>query len=245
MTSMTIIDDLLVLLDDEESRDLESISQALPDRSKQTLSSTIGRLISKGWIERAAGRAKHQYRISRSGQSHVTQLLDQIKYRSEREWDGTWEEVVFNIPERDRKRRDELRLLLVELGFGRLHNSLWLSPWSHKAEIEQYIKETSSQNDISLIHTGVSDSATNKRIGQLFEWDWQSLDADYQIFIQEAKQFLKQKNKDSFLARQIVYHYAKVLLTDPKLPDTLPVRSKRAAEAYKLYEEIRPFCYAE
>ena len=245
MTSMTIIDDLLVLLDDEELRDLEAISQALPDRSKQTLSSTLGRLIAKGWIERATGRAKHQYRISKSGQAKVTDLLGQIKYRSEREWDGTWEEVVFNIPERDRKRRDELRVLLIDLSFGRLHNSLWLSPWSHRAELDRYIKDTSSENDISVVQTGVTDVDTNKRIAQLFEWDWESLDNDYKLFIREAKQFMKQSTKDSFSARQSVYHYAKILTTDPKLPEALPVRSKLAAEAYELYEELRPYCYVE
>ncbi len=172
MTSMTIIDDLLVLLDDQQPRTLEEISRSLPMRSKQTLSSTLGRLIAKGWIERGNGRNRHQYRISKSGQERVTDLLGQIKYRSERVWNGSWEQIVFNIPERDRKRRDDLRILLVELGYGRLHNSLWLSPWSNQVAIDAYIKDSKSEQDITVIQTGALGKSLNDRIAAHFEWDW-------------------------------------------------------------------------
>src|SRR3990167_8034006 len=100
MTSMTIIDDLLVLLDDETPRDLEAVSSAIMGRSKQTLSSTLGRLIAKGWIERMSGRGKNRYRISKDGRSQVTSLLGQIKYHTDRVWNGQWQQVIFNIPER-------------------------------------------------------------------------------------------------------------------------------------------------
>lgn len=242
---MTIIDDLLVLLDDQEPRELERVSAALPGKTKQTLSSTLGRLVAKGWVERAPGRAKRQYRISKAGREHVTELLDQIKIRSERTWDGSWEQVVFNIPERDRKRRDELRKLLVELGYGRLHNSLWLSPWSNQSAIDGYVRETNSDRDITLLRTGPLELTMSRRIGELFEWDWESLERAYHSFVEEAQSFLKQRKRPALGARRIVYHYAKVLMTDPKLPSSLPVRAPTGHRAYELYQQVRPYCYQE
>ncbi len=245
MTSMTIIDDLLVLLDDEAPRDLETISTVVGDRSKQTLSSTLGRLIAKGWIERVSGRGKNRYRISKAGRNHVTSLLGQIKYHTDRTWDGQWQQVVFNIPERDRKRRDELRKLLVDCGYGRLHNSLWLSPWSNRDTIEAYIRDTKSEHDITILDTGAVTKETSVRIATLFEWDWESLENDYAGFVAEAAEFMRQKAKDGYNARRIVFHYAKILATDPKFPAQLPVRTKSAKEAFDLYEKIRPYCYEE
>ena len=243
MTSMTIIDELLVLLDDEQSRSLEMIGQALSGRSKQTLSSTLGRLISKGWVKRGAGRNRRLYQTTPAGQQYVTDHLGAIKQVTDRTWDESWEQIIYNIPERDRKRRDDLRNLLVSLGYGRIHNSLWLSPWSHAEAINEYIQDTKSQNDITRFSTGKLTAAVHARIAQLFEWDWQNLDAEYEQFIQEAKLFLLSRTKSSFEARKIVFHYAKILSTDPKMPALLTSHLRYAAEAYKQYELVRPFCY--
>lgn len=245
MTHLTIIDQLLVLLDDEQSHSLTELT-TLPNRTKQTVSSTLGRLLTKGWVARQTGRGQRgQYRITADGRAHVTHTLDQVKLRTAETWDQSWEQIVFNIPERDRKRRDDLRALLVDLGYGRLHGWLWLSPWSHRAQIEAYMHRTRSEHDITILRTGPLDQVTNQRIGRLFEWDWKTLEAAYQEMIAEARSFLRQSPKRSYDARCIVYQYAKVLATDPKLPTELPAHVSSAATAYELYQKVRPFCYQD
>ena len=243
MTSMTIIDQLLVLLDDEHPHSLEEMTTTVAQRSKQTVSSTLGRLIAKGWVVREARQGRGQYRTTTTGRNYVTDFLDQIKSMSHARWDGSWEQVIFNIPERDRKRRDDLRALLVRLGYGRLHGWLWISPWSHRVEVEQYITTTRSEREVTILRTGPLDQVTNQRVGRLFEWDWAALEAAYADYMQHAEQFLKQKKKDPYEARCIVYQYAKVLATDPKLPAILPTHVLNSTKAFALYERIRPFCY--
>lgn len=245
MTSITIIDELLVLLDDEIPRSLETIGRELSKRSKQTLSSTLGRLIAKGWITRGSGRNYRLYKITRDGQSYVTDHLQAVKQVTEREWDGSWEQVVFNIPERDRKRRDDLRNLLVSLGYGRIHNSLWLSPWNHAKEIAEYVHETESEPDVTCFSMKATSADTNKRIAALFEWDWETLDKEYGDFIDEAKAFLRGRNKTAFDAKVIVFHFAKILANDPKLPANLSYRLTNAKQALAEYELVRPYCYED
>lgn len=242
MTTLTIIDRILVLLDDEQPHSLEEMTTLL-GRTKQTVSSTLGRLLAKGWVGRKTGRSRGQYVITESGRSHVTSYLDGIKLRTATEWDHSWEQVIFNIPERERKRRDDLRLLLIDLGYGRLHGSLWLSPWSHRQAVERYITSTRSETNVTIINTGPLDQVTNQRIGRLFEWDWAGLEAAYQEMVVSARAFLSGSRKSSYEARCAVYQYAKVLAVDPKLPESLPSRIGNARIAYELYQQVRPYCY--
>ncbi len=242
MTNLTIIDRILVLLDDEQPHTLEEMTQQL-GRTKQTVSSTLGRLLAKQWVGRQSGRSRGQYVITDRGRAHVTRYLDGIKLRTTIEWDGSWEQVIFNIPERDRKRRDDLRILLIELGYGRLHGTLWLSPWSHREAVEAYLTRTRSEANVTILRTGSLDQVTNLRIGRLFEWDWPGLERSYDDVITAAQAFLKRSTKDAFEARCVVYRYAKTLAVDPKLPATLPARIPNAERAFELYQRVRPYCY--
>lgn len=243
MTNLTIIDRILVLLDDEQPHTLEEMTERL-GRTKQTVSSTLGRLLAKQWVGRRPGRSRGQYIITDPGRAHVTDYLDGIKLRTATAWDGSWEQVIFNIPERDRKRRDDLRLLLIELGYGRLHGTLWLSPWSHRQAVEAYLLRTRSEHNVTILRTGSLDQVTNQRIGRLFEWDWAGLERSYDDVITAAQAFLKRPAKTSFEARCVVYQYAKVLAIDPKLPASLPVRIPNAERAFELYQQVRPYCYS-
>lgn len=44
-------------------------------------------------------------------------------------WDGKWRMLIFDIKEKQRKRRDELRLLIEGAGFIRLQQSAWVHPY--------------------------------------------------------------------------------------------------------------------
>ena len=44
-------------------------------------------------------------------------------------WDGKWRIIIFDIKEKQRKRRDELRLLLEGAGFIKLQQSVWVHPY--------------------------------------------------------------------------------------------------------------------
>lgn len=44
-------------------------------------------------------------------------------------WDGKWRIIMFDIREKRRKVRSQLRLLLVSAGFSRLQDSIWVYPY--------------------------------------------------------------------------------------------------------------------
>jgi len=57
------------------------------------------------------------------------------KINKKKKWDGKWRVVIFDIKEQNRKKRDMLRQNLVETGFLKLQNSVWITPY----ECEDFI----------------------------------------------------------------------------------------------------------
>lgn len=69
-------------------------------------------------------------RITPAGQRRLRLLeLDNFEIQKPKRWDGRWRVVIFDIKETKRKTRDKLRLSLVRLGFVRLQDSVWVSPY--------------------------------------------------------------------------------------------------------------------
>ncbi len=57
-----------------------------------------------------------------------------------KEWDGKWRFVVFDIPERNKSGRDALRQKIKKLGFFELQKSVFVIPYECKDEIEFIIE---------------------------------------------------------------------------------------------------------
>jgi DNA-binding transcriptional regulator PaaX len=53
----------------------------------------------------------------------------QLHKQNKRKWDGGWRIVFFDIPEKKRKYRDYLRVILKSIGFQEFQKSVWISPW--------------------------------------------------------------------------------------------------------------------
>ncbi len=55
--------------------------------------------------------------------------LREIVIKKPKKWDKKWRVIIFDIKERKRKVRDGLRVELINLGFLRLQNSVWVYPY--------------------------------------------------------------------------------------------------------------------
>lgn len=241
---MTVIDELLVLLDDEQSRTLDECGFLLPHRTRQTLSSTLGRLAAKGWVSAKRDRSSKelQYAISDGGQGVVTRTLNHLKLTSDEEWDGRWLFVFFNIPEKSRKYRDILRNRLMQVGFGRVQNSVWVTGRDVRFEIQDLLEHEQIRNATTVIRP-VLEEEDARELVRSFVWEWAYLNAEYKRFIAQGKTFINSSVKDPFKAKLLVYHYAKLLSQDPKLPNHLEPSGYSRLEAHNTYLKIRPFCY--
>ncbi len=102
-------------------------------------------------------------RITEKGKERILKYnLEEMKIKRPGKWDGFWRIIAFDIPEKHKKARDALRMKLKELGFLKLHDSVFIFPFHCKDEIDfiaeifnirkyiNYIEAKTIENDWKL-----------------------------------------------------------------------------------------------
>lgn len=68
--------------------------------------------------------------LSAAGTQEIQKILaNEYQIPEPAFWDGKWRMITFDIKEKQRNRRDELRLLLEGVGFVKLQHSVWVHPY--------------------------------------------------------------------------------------------------------------------
>lgn len=245
---MTIIDELLILLDDLEQASAESIPTYFENPNLQIIFSSLGRLVNRGWVIKKTKRSEVTYSISTHGINELNSTLDCIKSDSPPTWNKQWHLIIFDIPETKRKLRDSLRVQLKDLGYGMLTSSVWVSTWDRSEAIKRYAKRNNLNDNIFSLTTM---PATDSYQATLFAhrcWDWAKIEKAYKDFIATASNELKQlaangdPAKTRFHAKRLVFQYAEVMKIDPQLPVEISPNATLARRARELYIKIRPYC---
>jgi DNA-binding transcriptional regulator PaaX len=91
----------------------------------------LGRLAAQGFVTFEKKDGKSYARITDSGSKKLEFELEKSKLdlSKKRRWNGRWRVIIFDVPERRRKTRDRLRILMQQLGFVRLQDSVWVFPY--------------------------------------------------------------------------------------------------------------------
>ena len=101
------------------------------DRKKKidrhTLSSTLWRLQSRGLVERAGPRRQSVWRVAPRGRLLQSEREKSLQ-RDMPKPDGITRLVIFDVPERERKKRDAIRVELIGYNFHQLQKSVWMGP---------------------------------------------------------------------------------------------------------------------
>jgi len=95
----------------------------LTSRKKERVRSALERLKERGLVIETNG----MYRLTKKGERVLERETPGIRRPSR--WDKKWRVVVFDVPERKRKRRVRLREMLTRIGFLRIQDSVWIYPY--------------------------------------------------------------------------------------------------------------------
>lgn len=240
---MSIVDDILILIDSKDHILWEDIISSIGKDRKQIIASAIGRLTAKGLIIRKDLLQGFSYSISKAGKDRINYILTSIRKYTERSTNRSWQIVVFDIAEKQRNARDALRNNLINLGFSKLQDSIWISSINYHKEVEEIIALLKIKDNVTNLLISGLDSVQEMELVKKTSWNWREVNDQYQTFLHEAKKFLSAKNKESFKAKQLVFNFAKILQKDPKLPELLQPKNALTHQAFLLYQKIRPFCY--
>lgn len=102
-------------------------------RYRGSLAKAIANLKRYGYLEEVELKGQRSLQLTKKG------LLKIWQPNPQKDWDGRWRIVAFDIPEKRRKTRDLLRTKLSFLGFKFWQKSLWICPYDVSEEIEELL----------------------------------------------------------------------------------------------------------
>lgn len=104
--------------------------------SRHTLSSVLSRLQRQGLVECRGKSLGSQWHITPKGIASVKDYAKEAMVHLVPPEDGIVRLVIFDIPEKERKKRNTIRAELVASGFDQLQKSVWIG---HRALPEEFI----------------------------------------------------------------------------------------------------------
>ncbi|MEK7461947.1 MAG: CRISPR-associated endonuclease Cas2 [Patescibacteria group bacterium] len=95
-------------------------------RQGEIVRSSASKLVKKGLLEYKDGR----YELTKDGEKKL-RLWELQEYQIKRphKWDKKWRVIIFDIPEKKKKVRHQIRHLFISAGFFRLQDSVWVYPY--------------------------------------------------------------------------------------------------------------------
>lgn len=99
-------------------------------RFRYQANTALRRLAVQGLITFEERGGKRYARITEAGEQMLElESLREKNAQKPKRWDGRWRVVLFDIPERRRAVRNQLRKFMQEFGFVRLQDSVWIYPY--------------------------------------------------------------------------------------------------------------------
>lgn len=96
------------------------------ERQDEVVRSLAARLVDKGLLE---FNGKY-YEITGEGEKRLRMLeFTNHQLPKQKKWDKKWRVIIFDIPEKKKKVRDQVRRIFVSAGLRRLQDSVWIYPY--------------------------------------------------------------------------------------------------------------------
>ncbi len=183
-----------------------------------TLKNALKNSVSAGWLD-------NNLRLTDKGWRKLSAVLP-IYDSQPKEWDGVWHIVSYDIPEKKRRRRDILRGILLKLGFGPLHKSLWICPYNFLDDVEKIAKRYEIADSVLLAEANRLGKEPSRVLADKV-WRLKEINQDYQEYIQSIR-------KKELTKHQAAFGYLSILKRDPQLPDVLLPDNWLGREAYEI-----------
>lgn len=177
------------------------------------LKEALKRARARGWIKKTH-RRNALPEITKEGRERLASLVP--KYREKRTWDERMYLVTYDIPETHRKQRNILRESLLQIGCGRLQDSVWITPYDPADVLRELIQQNNLQGTVILSTIGkdgsIGDENLHELIIRIYHLD--EINDRYKKWIDEVK-------TSKIIDHWMVLKYVAILQDDPQLPFSL------------------------
>ncbi|MDI6810590.1 MAG: PaaX family transcriptional regulator C-terminal domain-containing protein [archaeon] len=221
--------------------------------SEASVRTSLSRLKKEGFLESRKSNKSALYSLTDLGKDAIIFKNYKLLMR-ERNWDGQWHIVTFDIPEKLRYSRDALRKKLLSLGYGTLHSSVMISPYDKGAEIKETVKEYGIEDYVEFFFAKYEGHKDIKDLVPKI-WDLRWLEREYKKFIaiyvhelEELKMSVEKGDRIdpsyAFLKRiELNDSFSRIISVDPHLPrellpdDWIGFKAERVCDEYQQFLE--------
>lgn len=187
---------------------------------------SLSRLKKEGYI---ASPVRSQYCITSAGRAYI-KSINSKPARYEQQWDHTWDVVMLEVPEQERKKRDAFRNAILQLGYGLLYNSVYISPWNYRQEVTDYVESLQLTGNVSILRGEFAEGT----ITPAKAWDIWQLDKLEALYLDKSAWITREfapladeaiRTGEALplflLFLQIGEEMSGLIMADPSLPDEL------------------------
>ena len=101
-----------------------------PRQKRQNIEKSLSRLIRSGYAVLVEEGGRKRVRLTSKGERYAALVGEgKLVPKKPKYWDKKWRMLIFDIPERRRSVRNQIRVTLMNLGFYRLQDSVWVYPY--------------------------------------------------------------------------------------------------------------------
>lgn len=140
----------------------------------------------------------------------------------EKSWDKQWRIVIYDVPEKDRYKREKIRLALLKLGYGMFQKSIYISPFDVASATRTYLAQEGLL-EMATVLTAASDELGSARSLSERVFHLSVLREQYLGFLRRLQfvvgQQLPEKREQGL--RRIRAEFVNLLSQDPFLPREL------------------------
>jgi len=192
---------------------------APPDYSVTNFDQLLWRLKKRSIIKKTKSSKTPSWKITLKANDIQAKKFPLLS-KQKQPWDKQWRIVYFDIPETKSGLRKQLRSYLIQIGFGQIQKSVYLSPHNLFSQLKKFIIQHKLNEWVNLYEGKRLWMGSNNSLNMVKEiWNLNSLSNSYTQWIRQYKKYtfpLKPAKK-----KILIHKYISLLLKDPLLPREL------------------------
>jgi len=109
------------------------------EKARRSFSQFMSYLQERGYIKIKSLEGTKGVMLTPKGSERILQVKRRLAIGKKRK-DGRWIMITFDIPEKQRKARDFLRDALIDMGYQKFQESVWVCPYDVYNETEEAVR---------------------------------------------------------------------------------------------------------
>ena len=176
-------------------------------------------------------RTEAELAITEFGKQRLNEFLP--VYHDNRPWDGFVYLISYDIPEKEKQKRDLLREYLKRISCAKLQASVWITPYTPRDLVDVFTHDHAIEGTVLVSkldkHGFVGDETLSEMMVRLY--CLKELNEQYEAYIS----IVRKKTKTQF---QLAVQYQTILGKDPQLPFEILPDWWAGDQAHQEYQKI-------